>query len=165
LYSKAISLSGLSKTYGLAGLRIGWLAIKDDLLMQKMKDFKDYTTICNSAPSEILGLIALRHKEKLIEINLKKILHNLAHLEEFILNHNDSMMWQKPKAGTIGLVRLNIDISSLNFCEKIVNETGIMVVPSEMFDFGNKHIRVGFGRENFTESLRRFEDFLINLNQ
>lgn len=160
LYSKAISLSGLSKTFGLAGLRIGWLATNDDVLMQKMKDFKDYTTICNSAPSEVLGLIGLRHKEKLIEINLRKILSNLAILDDFLVRNNKLLSWNKPKAGTIGFVRLNLNLSSFDFCEKVVKKTGIMVVPSEMFDFGNKHIRVGFGRENLPLVLGILNDFL-----
>ncbi len=156
LYLNAISLSGLSKTFGLAGLRIGWLTTKNQELLQEMLSFKDYTTICSSAPSEVLGLIGLRHKELLIEANLKKITSNLNLLDGFISAHSHILSWNKPKAGTIGFARLNIDMPSHDFCEKIVKDTGIMVVPSEIFDYGDKHIRLGFGRENLPEVLERF---------
>lgn len=160
LYDKAISLSGLSKTLGLAGLRIGWLATQNHELLQEMFAFKDYTTICNSAPSEVIGLIGLRSKERLIEVNLKKIKRNLNLLDEFIDNHSSVLSWHKPKAGTIGLVRLNIDTPSYDFCEKIVKEAGIMIVPSEIFDYSDKHIRVGFGRVNLPEVLDVFSRVL-----
>jgi len=160
LYSKAISLSGLSKTFGLAGLRIGWLTTQNYELMQDIIAFKDYTTICNSAPSEILGLIGLRHKEKLIEINLQKIKCNLSILNDFLVCNLELFSWHKPKAGTICLVRLNPNLSSLDFCEKVVTETGIMIVPTEMFEFGNKHIRIGFGRENMPIALEILNEFI-----
>lgn len=160
LYSKAISLSGLSKTFGLAGLRIGWLTTQDNDLMKEIIAFKDYTTICNSAPSEILGLIGLRHKEKLIEVNLQKIKRNLSILNDFLVSNCELFSWNKPKAGTIGFVRLNLNLSSLDFCEKTVKETGIMIVPSEMFEFGDKHIRIGFGRENLPTVLEILNEFI-----
>ncbi len=156
LYPNAVSLSGLSKTFGLAGLRIGWLATKNQELLQEMLAFKDYTTICNSAPSEVLALIGLRHKESLVGHNLKKIRLNLNLLDEFIQKHAHILSWNKPKAGTIGLAKLNIDFPSEVFCERIVKDTGIMIVPSEVFDYGDKHIRLGFGRVNLPEVLDLF---------
>ncbi len=160
LYDNAISLSGLSKTFGLAGLRLGWITAKNNRLLNEMLVFKDYTTICNSAPSELLGLIALRHKENLIEINLKKIKQNISLLIDFINQHSKLLSWVKPNAGTIGLAKLNIDLPSLDFCEMIVKDAGIMIVPSEMFDFGSKHIRLGFGRENLSETLDKLSLYL-----
>ncbi len=58
---RAVSLGVMSKAYGLAGLRIGWIATHDERLFRELAAFKDYTTICNSAPSEFLATIALRH--------------------------------------------------------------------------------------------------------
>ena len=156
LYVNAVSLSGLSKTFGLAGLRIGWLTTQNHGLLEDMMAYKDYTTICNSSPSEVLGLIGLRHKELLIEMNLKKIKRNLNLLNEFIEKHAHVLSWNMPKAGTVGFAKLNTAISSYDFCEKIAKESEIMIVPSEMFDYGDKHIRLGFGRANLPEVLDRF---------
>jgi aspartate/methionine/tyrosine aminotransferase len=160
LYDNAISLSGLSKTFGLAGLRLGWITTQNRLLLNEMLAFKDYTTICNSAPSELLGLIALRHKEHLIEANMKKIKHNINRLDDFIASHRKLLSWIKPSAGTIGLAKLNIDLPSLDFCERVAKDAGIMIVPSEMFDFGNTHIRLGFGRKNLPETLGKLGAYL-----
>ena len=160
LYEKAISLSGLSKTFGLAGLRLGWLATKDNDLLDEMLSFKDYTTICSSAPSEVLGLIGLRHKEYLVSTNLKKIKQNLLLLDFFIKKNSSLFSWAKPNAGTIGFAKLNSTYSSLEFCERVVKEAGIMLVPSEMFDYGSNHIRLGFGRANLPLAIDCFQEYL-----
>ena len=62
-YEKAVTLSGLSKSFGLPGLRIGWLATRDRDASRSAGEIKDYTTICSSAPSEVLGIVALRARE------------------------------------------------------------------------------------------------------
>lgn len=160
LYENAVSLSGMSKAFGLAGLRIGWLGTKNGVLLSEMLAFKDYTTICNSAPSEVLALIALRHKDVLLDINLKKIKNNLSLFDEFLTRHSQIISWNRPQAGTIGFARLNINQTSYDFCEQAVKETGVMIVPSEMFDFGDKHIRIGFGRRNLPEVLSIFDNYL-----
>ncbi len=160
LYINAVSLSGMSKTFGLAGLRIGWLSSKNRDLLDDMLVFKDYTTICNSAPSEILAFIALRHKDVLVDINLKKIKNNLQLLDGFISKHNQIISWNKPQAGTIGFARLNLNQTAYDFCEKVVKEIGVMIVPSEMFDYGDKHIRLGFGRRNLPEVLSIFDNYM-----
>src|SRR5690606_20431206 len=77
LYSKGISLSGLSKSYALPGLRLGWLAAQETQFIERCMAFKDYTTICSSAPSEILGLMALRAADTILERNLSLIRRNL----------------------------------------------------------------------------------------
>ena len=65
-----VSLGVMSKTYGLPGLRIGWIATRNAEVFNGMAALKDYTTICNSAPSEFLAELALRHRETLTERNL-----------------------------------------------------------------------------------------------
>lgn len=161
MYSSTVSLFGLSKTFGLAGLRLGWLTTQNKSLMNQMMAFKDYTTICSSAPSEILGLIALRHRDFLIDINLKKIRKNLTILDNFIAKHNSLLSWSKPTAGTIGFAKLNSKLTSLEFCEKLVKEKSVMAVPGEVFDYPN-HIRFGYGRSNFPESLDLLDEFIIS---
>ena len=76
-YEKAVTLSGMSKTYSLPGLRVGWLATHDRELYARLAAYKDYTTICAGAPSEILALIGLRERERIIARNLRIISGNL----------------------------------------------------------------------------------------
>ncbi len=160
LYENAISLFGMSKTFGLAGLRIGWLTTKNKELYSQFVHYKDYTTICSSASSEILAIIALRARNKIIGENLDKLQTNLALLEDFIKRNNNLFAWIKPKAGTICFPKLLVNQSSDEFCESVVKETGIMLLPSSIYSFGDKHIRFGFGRRNLPEVLGIFEEYL-----
>lgn len=161
VYDKAISLFGMSKTFGMAGVRIGWGVTKDKALMAKMATFKDYTTICSSASSEILAIIALRVNEKIINNHLERIKRNLSLLDGFFNENSDLFEWVKPKAGTIAFPKLKSDTDTLEFCQKVVKEANIMVLPSTVYDFDNKHFRLGFGRENMPEALTKFSDYLI----
>ena len=56
----------MSKSFAMAGLRIGWLATRDRELLARCAAMKDYTTICSSAPSEILALIGLRARDRIL---------------------------------------------------------------------------------------------------
>ena len=88
LYDKGISLGVMSKSFGFAGLRIGWLASQDVDLLQRFTDFKCYLSICNSAPSEILSLICLRSKEQIFQKNLAVVHENLKILDQFFQKYS-----------------------------------------------------------------------------
>jgi aspartate/methionine/tyrosine aminotransferase len=160
IYDNAISLFGMSKTFGLAGLRIGWLATKNKALYKKMATLKDYTTICSPAPSEILALIGLRAKETIIADNLTKIERNLGVLEQFLARHPDTFSWVKPKAGTICFPKLLLGMDATDFCERVVEDAKLMVLPSSVYGYDDKHIRIGFGRDNMPEALDVLEKWL-----
>ncbi len=100
VYEKGISLSGLSKSFALAGLRIGWLATQESALIGRWLAIKDYTTICNSAPSEILGLIALQNTERIVQRNLAIIRDNLVLAGQFFANHQEQLSWA-PASGRL----------------------------------------------------------------
>lgn len=160
VYEKGISLWGTSKTFGLAGLRTGWLVTQDKTVLRKILAFKDYLSICNSAPSEILSIIALNHIEQFLDPNLEKIKRNIQYFQEFADAHTDYVRFIPPKAGSTAFVELHIPETSLVFSDKMVAETGIMTVPAEMFGFDGTYIRVGFGRAILPEILERFSDYL-----
>ena len=160
LSPKAISLSGLSKTLGLAGLRIGWSIIRDKELLQKAKELKDYTTICSSAPSEVLAIMALRNKNKIITQHKQQLQSNLEIFKSFLKKHSDKFECVLPKSGNICFPKILFNQTATSFCEKVVNESGIMLVPGQIFDFEDKYFRVGFGRKNFPEVLNKFDQFL-----
>ena len=159
-YDKAVSLFGMSKTFGMAGARIGWVVTKDKSLFKKMATFKDYTTICSSAPSEVLSIIALRARDKIIGKHLAKIERNLTLLDKFFEEYNDRFEWVRPKAGIIGFPRLKGDVEALAFCQDVVKKANIMLLPSTVYDYDDKHFRLGFGRENMPEALDKFKEYL-----
>lgn len=164
IYDKAVILFGMSKTFGLAGLRLGWVITKDSEVYQKMTTFKDYTTICSSAPSEILSLIALRAKDKIIQRHLEIINRNLGLADSFFKKYQDLFSWVRPKAGTIAFPKIIGGEDSLAFCERVIKDAGIMLLPSTVYDYDNKHFRLGFGRENFPTALSIFENYLLQNN-
>jgi len=160
IYDKAISLFGMSKTFGLAGARIGWLTTKDRQWFREIAAFKDYTTICNSAPAEILSLIALRAKEKIIRRHLKRIKRNRDVLQKFLVKHDSLFSGVVPKAGTLCFPKIKFGMPSDEFCKRARQEAQIMILPSTVYDYDHKHFRIGLGRGNFPEVLGRFEIFL-----
>ncbi len=159
-YEKAISLFGMSKTFGLAGLRLGWLITRDTELFQRLAEFKDYTTICSSAPSEILAIMGLQARQTLIGRHLVRIQRNLGLLDEFFNEFKEDFEWIKPRAGTIGFPRIRLEISSAGFCRRVVQDANIMLLPSTVYGYGDRHFRLGFGRENFPEGLEKLQGYL-----
>jgi len=160
LYEKGISLWGTSKTFGMAGLRTGWLVCQDKSFIQKAIAFKDYLSICSSAPSEVLSIIALNHIDDFLQPNIEKIQQNIKLFESFAKQQELISTFTPPRAGSTAFVPLNINCTSLEFSNHMVETAGIMTIPAEMFDHPGKFIRVGFGRQNLKETLPVFEYFL-----
>lgn len=160
VWDKAVVLFGMSKSFGMAGVRIGWLVTKDREIHVKLATFKDYTTICSSAPSEILALIALRVRETILARHRERIARNLALLDGFFKRHRDRFTWVRPKGGTVCFSRLLGEESSWDFAERVVAQAGIMILPSRVYGYDDQHLRLGFGRQNMPEVLARVERFI-----
>lgn len=159
-YERAFSLFGMSKTFGLPGLRIGWMATQHLPTLTRMLELKDYTTICSSAPSEILSIIALQNKEAIIAEQNARLARNMALLETFMAKYAHLFRLNPPRGGSICFPRMLGKVNTLEFANRLVAETGIMMAPSHVFGYGNHHFRIGFGRENFGEVLEVFGAYL-----
>ncbi len=159
-----VSLGVMSKTYGLAGLRIGWIATRSESIYQKMAALKDYTTLCNSAPSEFLAELALRHRDILATRNLNIIKHNLALLDDFFARHSNRFSWIRPKAGTIAFPKL-LTGEVETFCDQLVHQSGVLLLPGTLYDHPGNHFRLGFARQNMPEALTRLDEFLSRIAQ
>jgi aspartate/methionine/tyrosine aminotransferase len=155
----AVSLGVTSKTYGLAGLRIGWIATHNKKIYDKIASLKDYTTICNSAPSEFLAEIALRHRQTLIARNLDIIKTNLEAIDELFARHTSLFEWVRPKAGSMGFPKLlKGDIE--DFCDNLVRKAGVLLLPGSMYDDIDNHFRLGLGRKHLPQAVERLEEYL-----
>jgi aspartate/methionine/tyrosine aminotransferase len=160
IYDNGISLSGLSKSFGLPGLRTGWIATRNKELLDKIERFKDYTTICNSAVSEILGIIALRNKDHIIGANLNLILENIKIALELFRNHSDLLTWIEPEGSSVAFPFLDKKFPVEEFCKKLLEQKSVLLLPAKMFNFPGNHFRIGLGRKNFKEAIKVFESFL-----
>jgi aspartate/methionine/tyrosine aminotransferase len=158
-YARAVSLGSMSKTYGLPGLRLGWLASRDPEIIHRCLEFKYYTTICSSAPSEFLAALALRHRQVLVYRNLEIVRKNLPLLDAFLQRRSDLFDWVKPDASPIGFVRFKPARDVLRFCEEVVRDSGVLLLPGTVYD-QPRHIRFGYGRKNMPEALTQLDSYL-----
>jgi aspartate/methionine/tyrosine aminotransferase len=161
IYEKGITLSGLSKSFGLPGLRIGWIATPDRQLISKIEGLKDYTTICNGAPGEILGIIALRNKNHIIDVNLKLIRENKEMARAFFKKFSGLFRWLEPDGSSVAFPVLNEKIPVSEFCKNLVEKKSVLLMPAEMFGYNGNHFRIGLGKKSFREALGQLEAFII----
>jgi aspartate/methionine/tyrosine aminotransferase len=157
---RGISLGVMSKSFALAGLRIGWLATRDRAVLERCAAMKDYTTICSSAPSEILALIGLRAREAVLARSRAICAANLARLDAFFAQRSDDITWVRPRGGSIGFPRLLRGGPIDRFAEDLVRAEGVLLLPGSVFGFAGDHFRIGFGRTDLLEGLERLGAFL-----
>ena len=155
-----LSLGVMSKAFGLAGLRIGWLATRDASLRARLARLKDYTTICSSAPSEVLALIALRARGEILGRTNTIVIENLRYLDEFFARRADLFEWVRPRAGPVGFPRL-IGRDVDEFAAALVEHEGVLILPASRFGYPGNHFRLGFGRRDMLDALNRMERFAI----
>lgn len=159
LAPSAISVGVMSKAYGLAGLRIGWLATRDREVLARAAALKDYTTICASAPGEVLAIAGLRAREMLCARSWDLVQGNLALADEFFAARTGSFEWIRPRAGTVAFPRL-LQEDADAFAARLVEAEGVLLLPGSCFDLPGPHFRVGLGRRNFKEGLGRLAAFV-----
>ena len=159
LNERAVSLGVMSKTYGLAGLRIGWIATRNEKIYSKLAHFKDFTTICNSAPSEFLAALALRHRESIVKRNLGIVQSNLGLLDDFFRENGELFKWRPPDAGPIAFPRY-LGASIEQFCRELVREADVLLLPGSLYGEEGGFFRIGFGRKNLAEGLNRLDEYI-----
>jgi aspartate/methionine/tyrosine aminotransferase len=169
LYNKAFSLGVMSKSLGMAGLRVGWLASQDKQALTKIAGYKHYLSICNSAPAEVLSLIALKQKDQLLDRNNGIIKENMVLVKAFLApdsKYSKYFEWAAPAAGCIGYMRFKgipgSDMTLSELADTLVTQHGCLLLPGEYFPSStegvyNDHFRFGFGRKNFGECLQKLE--------
>ena len=161
LYERALSLGSMSKTYGLPGLRLGWLASRDRDALQRIVDLKHYTTICSSAPSELLSALALRHRDALADRNRGIVLANLALARRVLRAARGCFSWVRPTAepDRLPAARTASDDATGVLRAARRAETGVLLLPGAVYDEPD-HVRVGFGRPTMPEALERLERWI-----
>lgn len=160
-FARGISLGVMSKSFAMAGLRIGWLASHDRELLERVAAFKDYTTICPPAPSEILAIVGLRARETVLTRSRAIVAANMARLDAFFAEHADAFTWVRPRAGSIGFPRLTIPGTTADdFAAALVEANGVLLLPGSRFGHDAHHVRVGFGRTDLPLALERLAAFL-----
>jgi aspartate/methionine/tyrosine aminotransferase len=164
LSETAVSLNVASRSYGLPGLRVGWLACRDRGLLERLEKRKHYTTICNPGPAEYLAAIGVRNRERIWERNRGIIAANLPLFSDFFTRWADLFDWEPPMGGCVCYPRYKGgDVE--DFCRRLLDKEGVLVLPasiyySEIADAPTDHFRVGLGRLGADAGLEAFDRFL-----
>ncbi len=160
VYRNSIVLGGLSKTYGLPGLRAGWLIIQDAQLRDELINWKHYTTICPAAPTEFLAGQALQVRQQLADRSKEIIRSNLNCACAFFGEFPDLFVWRPPSAGSVAFVELNLPKlgfeSATQYCHHLAQQHGIVLLPGKCLGFEDRFVRFGLGRKSFETSLQAY---------
>ncbi|MEU4094215.1 aminotransferase class I/II-fold pyridoxal phosphate-dependent enzyme [Streptomyces sp. NPDC026673] len=165
LSERALSLNVTSKSLGLPGLRIGWIACRDREVLSRLERAKHYTTICNAAPSEVLARIALKARDRILERNRALIAANLPLFDAFFAEFDDLFAWRVPDGGCVAYPRYLGADGVERFCTELVEQAGVLLLPasvyrSELTATPPDRFRVGIGRRDPGPGLEAFAAWL-----
>jgi len=159
-YENGVSIGVMSKSYGLPGLRIGWIATQNKEVLENVAMMKEYTTICNAAPSEFLAGVALRNRQTILARNLKIVEKNLPLYDDFWNKYAEFFSWHKPNAGPIAFVKMKFGKDDMTFAEQALKKKSVLLLPGGIYDY-NGFFRIGFGRKKIPQALEQFEEFIV----
>ncbi|MBE2252574.1 MAG: aminotransferase class I/II-fold pyridoxal phosphate-dependent enzyme [Myxococcus sp.] len=143
--ARGVGLGAMAKVYGLAGLRIGWAVSRDRSRLSQMEAVKDFLSICAPGPSELLATVALEHADVFRLRALATVRSNVSLIEGLLEQFPRHLSWSRPLAGTTGFLRVLEEPASA-WSQRLLDETGVLLAPSLLFDWPDTHVRVGLGR-------------------
>ena len=145
LGASGISVGTVSKPFGLPGLRIGWIAAGKETVAQCWA-MRDYVSLSPGKLNDALALLAIKHRDRIVERNNRIISANLAAAKAWIARHSGILSWQPPRGGLLALLRYNLDIPSLELANKLAEQYSVMLAPGSAFGYEN-HLRIGIGQD------------------
>lgn len=144
IYQKGISTAGMSKVFSLAGLRVGWVVAPKELT-EKIMIHRDYDTISVGMINDHFAAMALENADKVLARSQAITRENLAILDNWV-DSESRVDWVKPRAGTTAMLKLDIPMSSREFCIDLLKKTGVMLTPGDAFDMEG-YVRIGYANE------------------
>ena len=164
----ALSLNVLSKSYGLPGLRIGWLACRDHAVLERLERHKHYTSICNAGPSELLGAIALGAGAQVQARNRAIIAENLPQFDAFFARHAERFEWAPPQGGCVAFPRYLGAEGVEEMCRELLDRHSVFLLPasiyrSDLAPVPEDRFRIGVGRRDPGPALEAFDAYLDRL--
>ena len=162
IYEKGISTGSMSKTYSLAGLRLGWITASPDIL-KDVFIHRDYNTISVGVIDDYFALMALENREKIALRNTTITRNNLEILDNWVKNER-FFSYVKPKAGTTALLKYEFNIPSREFCIQILKNTGVLFAPGSAMDMEG-WVRIGYANDSkiLTQGLTVLSKYLDKL--
>jgi aspartate/methionine/tyrosine aminotransferase len=165
LYEKAVSVTGISKTLGLGGLRIGWLATRCEEVIAAAKEYRFYTTEMVNTPCQIFATRALERGDDILTRHRRCLADNVERLRAFADQHRELLVFHPPKAGTLTMVEQKTSLTSTELCERLLDDQRVFLVPGGAMGMSDRLLRFGIGRKDFAEGIARLEDFLRGMTE
>jgi hypothetical protein len=166
-YDKALTISGLSKAYGLPGLRIGWITTKKQMAA-KLWAYHDYTSIAPNVVSDYVATKAMEPDTRIrILTRTRSILkQNLPIVTEWINRNHEHFRFIPPKAGAITYLKYDLKINSKQFANRLLQEKKTLVVPGAHFGM-DRYLRVGYGSPTnyLSAGLKRIDELVNEITQ
>ena len=161
----ALSLNVLSKSYGLPGLRVGWLACRDHAVLERLERHKHYTSICNAGPSELLGAMALGAGARVQARNRAIIAENLPQFDAFFARHAARFEWAAPQGGCVAFPRYLGAEGVEEMCRELLERQSVFLLPasiyrSDLAQVPEDRFRIGVGRRDPGPALAAFDAYL-----
>ena len=164
-YDRVVVTNGLSKAYGLPGLRIGWIVAPRDLIA-RMWSYHDYTTIAPGTLSDILARIALSPggRMRCLERTRGICRLNFPLLRQWMEEHGSMFSLVEPRAGAIAYVYYDLQINSTELIRRLLHEKSVLVVPGDHFGMDH-YLRIGYGppADHLRQALDQIDDLLRSL--
>ena len=163
--SSAVSINVLSKSYGLPGLRVGWVACRDHAVLEALERHKHYTSICNAGPSELLASVALGAGRTIQDRNRSIVGENLPLFDAFFARHGDLFDWTHPDGGCVAFPRYRGEDGVESFCRELVETEGVLLLPASVYastlaPVATDRFRIGLGRRHPAPALAAVDRFL-----
>lgn len=164
-YEKSLVVSVMSKSFGLAGLRIGWVLSPDKSLLANLLSVKAYGSICTSVVDEQLALMVLQHSDNILARNNRIISDNIKHFQCFVDANAGVFSWQPPQAGIMTLVKSHLKRPIKDWGPELARKHKVLVLPAILFGLEGEYFRLGLGQQEFLAALSAFQDFIdLSLN-
>lgn len=159
IYEKGLSTGSMSKTWSLAGLRLGWIVAPTDVI-QRVRIHRDYNTISVGMLNDLFASFALESRAAILRRNHAILRGNLAALDAWV-SGEPRLTYVKPKSGTTAWVRIATDMNSWDFCVTLLQKTGVMFTPGSALD-GEGYVRIGYANnpDVLAQGLSRTSEFL-----
>ncbi|MDQ1511938.1 MAG: hypothetical protein QOG50_3782 [Actinomycetota bacterium] len=146
LSSRAISVSSMSKAYGLPGLRVGWAVCRDPELAETLLAAKEQMFVCGATLDEAIAALVLADRTRILTPILDDVRTRLRIVREWMAGQ-EAFEWIEPVGGVVGLVRFRpeIAVDTARFYELLLAKHGTYVGPGHWFEVDDRHFRLGFG--------------------
>lgn len=162
LYENSVVLGSFSKTFAAPGLRLGWIATKNPGLMHRLLDYRHFTSTCSNLPCQWIARELLNKRDAIIQRNNALVHRNAELLALFVKQHEKIFSYVPLKGATMAYVKLKGKQSAMAFCMEILENTGVLIVPSSVLEKSDEYLRIGLCRKSFPKCIQLVSEYLFN---